>query len=55
MKREPPAEMTFEDMQLLVAEGINDIDSDHLVKVIRVMFDAKVRWSEAKDRYLVRM
>jgi hypothetical protein len=52
---EPPAEMTFEDMQLMVCEGINDIDADHLVKVFRAMFDAKIKWSNAKDCYLVRI
>jgi len=52
----PPAEeMTYEDMQLMVAEGVNDIDADKLVKVMRVMFDATVRWNNAKDRYLVRL
>lgn len=48
-----PVEMTFAGLQLMVAEGLADIEAETLEKVVRVMFDATVEWDEEKDRYLV--
>jgi|KBSMisStaDraftv2_1062788.scaffolds.fasta_scaffold00048_60 hypothetical protein len=48
-----PEELTFDDLALMVAEGLDGIEAETLEKVVRVMFDATVQWSEEKDRYLV--
>ena len=39
----------------MVMEGLDGIEPAILVKVARLMFNAKIRWSNKDDAYLVRM
>jgi hypothetical protein len=39
----------------MVAEGLEDMDAETLVKVVRAMYGARIRWSNAKDCYLVNL
>ena len=57
MSKEKPVveEMDFDRLCTMVMEGLDGIEADTLVKVARVMFGAKIRWSEEKDCYLVRL
>jgi hypothetical protein len=50
-----PQGMTYEDLRLMVAEGLEDMDAETLVKVVRAMYGARIRWSNAKDCYLVNL
>lgn len=53
--RPAPEKMTFDDLALMAMEGLDGIEADTLVKVVRVMFGATVRWSNKDDAYLVRL